>query len=197
MRGLNIAGLEVRHIGPFDLAIAPGECVVLTGPSGTGKSLLLRSVADLVPHRGQVCLNGRSCDLTPPPDWRKTVALLPSESRWWHDRVGEHFHGYDRGQLTRLGLDPSVMDWDVRRLSSGEKQRLALLRLLSNQPAALLLDEPTANLDRENTRKVESLLMDYKTARNVPLLWVSHDAEQSDRIADRRFLLHENRLTPI
>lgn len=197
MRGLNIKGLQVRHIGPFDLTIAPGECVVLTGPSGAGKSLLLRSVADLVPHSGKVRLNGSDCDQTPPPGWRKTVALLPSESRWWHDTVGEHFHDHDRGQLARLGFDASVMKWDIRRLSSGEKQRLALLRLLVNQPAALLLDEPTANLDAENTGKVEHLLMEYKAARNASLLWVSHDADQAGRVADRRFLLAENRLTAL
>ncbi len=197
MNRLDIQQLQIRHIGPIDLTIGPGECVVLTGPSGAGKTLLLRSVADLVPHTGKICLGDIICDETPPPQWRKKVALLPSESRWWYDIVGEHFSRFDKNQLVCLGFEEDVMTWDVRRLSSGEKQRLAILRLLINQPDVLLLDEPTSNLDAANIKRVETLFMEEKATRNTSLLWVSHDEAQAERVADRHFRLAENRLMSI
>ena len=197
MNTLNLKNLCVRHIGPIDLCIAPGECVVMTGPSGIGKTLLLRAVADLVPHTGEICLGKTSCDQMPPPVWRQKVALLPSESRWWYDTVGEHFIRFDNDHLTSLGFEETVMAWDVRRLSSGEKQRLAILRLLANQPEVLLLDEPTSNLDPDNIKQVETLLLNYKVTRNTSLFWISHDKAQARRVADRQFKLIENRLIPV
>jgi ABC-type iron transport system FetAB ATPase subunit len=197
MNRLDIQNLCIRHIGPIDLGIEPGECVVLTGPSGAGKTLLLRAVADLIPHTGEICLGDIVCTQTPPPVWRKKVALLPAESRWWYDTVGEHFCQYDQKQLVCLGFDDSVMTWDIRRLSSGEKQRLAILRLLVNQPEVLLLDEPTSNLDVDNIKRVETLFLDDKAARNTSLLWVSHDEAQAERVADRRFRFDQNRLKSV
>jgi ABC-type iron transport system FetAB ATPase subunit len=197
MNRLDIQDLRIRHVGPIDLVIEPGECVVLTGPSGAGKTLLLRSVADLVPHTGKVCLGDTICNETSPPEWRKKVALLPSESRWWYDTVGEHFCRYDKNQLVCLGFEEDVMTWDVRRLSSGEKQRLAILRLLINEPDVFLLDEPTSNLDADNIKRVETLFMNEKVTQNTSLLWVSHDEAQAERMADRHFRLDENRLIPI
>lgn len=197
MNRLDIQNLQIRHVGPIDLVIEPGECVVLTGPSGAGKTLLLRSVADLDPHTGKICLGDISCDETAPPEWRKKVALLPSESRWWYDTVGEHFCRCDKNHLACLGFEEGVMAWDIRRLSSGEKQRLAILRLLIHQPDVLLLDEPTSNLDADNIKRVETLFMDEKATRNTSLLWVSHDEAQAERVADRRFRLEQNRLIPL
>ena len=197
MNRLDIQNLQIRHVGPIDLVVEPGECVVLTGPSGAGKTLLLRSVADLVPHTGKICLGDISCDETAPPEWRKRVALLPSESRWWYDTVGEHFCRCDKSHLACLGFEEGVMAWDIRRLSSGEKQRLAILRLLIHQPDVLLLDEPTSNLDADNIKRVETLFMDEKATRNTSLLWVSHDEAQAERVADRRFRLEQNRLIPL
>ena len=90
--------LQVTHIrpherGPYSLHIAAGECVALRGPSGSGKSLLLRAIADLDPHEGEVTLDGVACEMIPAPEWRRQVALLPVESQWWLDEVGEHFPG--------------------------------------------------------------------------------------------------------
>lgn len=195
--GLKLKNLYVHHIGPIDLSIAPGECVVMTGSSGTGKTLLLRAMADLVPHTGEVSLDDTDCEQTPPPAWRKKVGLLPSESRWWYDTVGEHFHGFDKEHLACLGFEENVMTWDVRRLSSGEKQRLAILRVLANQPEVLLLDEPTSNLDAGNIKQVETLFLNDKVTRDTSLFWVSHDEAQAERVADRWFRLNDNQLTAV
>lgn len=80
------------------------------------------------------------------------------------------------------------------RASTGERQRLALLRLLSNRPEALLLDEPTAALDPKNVAAVETLVADYRREHQVPVLWVSHDPEQIARVANRHFRVEDGRL---
>jgi putative ABC transport system ATP-binding protein len=198
---LEARALQVRHIGPLDFAMAAGECVSLSGESGTGKSLLLRALADMEPHGGQVLLDGVPCDAMAPTRWRRNVALLAAESAWWHDRVGAHFSDPQVSLLMELGFQEQVLAAEVHRLSTGERQRLALLRLLAGSPRVLLLDEPTASLDPQNTRRVERLLSRYRENRNAALLWVSHDPEQVRRVAQRHWhladgSLHEQGLAP-
>ncbi len=186
---------RTRHVGPIDLAIGAGECVCIRGASGSGKSLLLRAIADLDLHQGEARLDTRACAVTPAPQWRRQVALVMAEGQWWAETVGEHFaDGCDPAWLERLGLPAAALDWQVARCSTGERQRLALLRTLMRQPAALLLDEPTGNLDEDSTARVEALLDDYRRAHDAALLWVSHDPRQAARVAQRRFVLEEGRL---
>lgn len=184
-------------LAPVDLALAAGEILCLSGPSGAGKSRLLRAIADLEPHSGRLWLDGTPSEAMTPEQWRSRVGLLPAESGWWADRVEAHFrHPPAADALAELGFNTAILQQRVDRLSSGERQRLALLRLLANQPRVLLLDEPTANLDPANVRRVEDLLLRYRSARNAALLWVSHDPEQIERIADRHLDLQDGRLHP-
>ena len=189
---LDIQDLRFQQRGPYAFTVGHGECVGLTGPSGSGKTLLLRAIVDLDPHEGRVRLDTTWCHQTAAPDWRRLVGMLPAESCWWFDRVAEHFHAFDKldpQQLALLNFTPDVGQWEISRLSSGEKQRLALLRLLENQPHALLLDEPTASLDQENSERVEALLTKYQQQHQAPVLWVSHDPEQLARLANRQFFM--------
>ena len=199
MAALRLDRLGFLNRGPIDLTIEPGECVALAGPSGSGKTLMLRAIADLDPHEGRVYLGEDEAQQLPAPLWRHRVGLLPAESQWWHDRVGDHFPPVPgetttagqalagRNWLEELGFADGVMDWDTSRLSTGEKQRLALVRLLRNRPHALLLDEPTASLDPENVGRVERLITELRHATQIPVLWVTHDAAQISRIADRGY----------
>lgn len=190
--------LVARHVGPLSLSIAAGECVCVLGASGSGKSLLLRAIADLDPHGGDIFLDGRACSATPASEWRGAVMLVMAESQWWFDTVGDHFiDGADAAWLERLGLTEAAMNWSVARCSTGERQRLALLRALMRRPAVLLLDEPTGNLDDESSRCVENLLADYRRTRQAAVLWVSHDERQAARVAARRFVLEDGNLTEI
>ena len=132
--------------------------VCISGPSGSGKTSLLRAIADLDEHEGNVSLDGIECNGLRAPDWRRRVGLLPAESDWWYEHVGEHFAAVSEDGLKQLGFDSSMLGRKVLRLSSGERQRLALLRLLANEPQVLLLDEPTASLDPKNTRRAEQLI---------------------------------------
>lgn len=192
---LAVRALAFDHGGPFDLSLRAAECIGLSGPSGSGKTRLLRCIADLDVHRGRVWLDGVACEDVPPPSWRRRVALLPAESAWWNDEVGAHFAG-DPGpeRLESLGFTEQVLRWRVDRLSSGEKQRLAVLRVLSIQPRVLLLDEPTANLDEENIGRVEALIQAYLRDANAAAIWVSHDQGQLQRVAGRRYRVAQGRL---
>ena len=176
--------------GPFNFAAAPGACLTFMGPSGVGKSLLLRALADLDPHRGEVFLGDLSQSACPPHDWRRQVAYVPAAAGWWAETVAEHFG--DLASLTddlvALGLPPECGAWPVARLSSGERQRLSLLRAVALHSPVLLLDEPTANLDADTSLAVENWLLAQKRA-GVTLIWVTHDAAQAQRVADRRFAL--------
>ena len=184
MPDLTLEALTTHHVGPVDLTIAAGRCTVLHGPSGAGKSLLLRAIADIDPHEGSVRLGDTACEAIPAPLWRSRVGLLSAESRWWYPTVGPHFPAGTIPQAQSLGFAADVANWEIRRLSTGERQRLALLRLLAHQPQALLLDEPTASLDPDSVLKVEGLVAAYRAEQQAPVLWVSHDPAQMGRVGD-------------
>ena len=194
---LQITDLRTPLIGPISLSVAPGECVALLGPSGAGKSLFLRAIADLDPNDGRVSLDGRDRDGMPAYEWRRLVALVPAESGWWADRVGAHFNPrFDfAALLAAVGL-PEALGWEVGRLSTGERQRLGLVRALGEEPRALLLDEPTAALDQAATAQVERLIS-AECARGAPVLMVTHDAAQAARLAARSFRIKQGRLQPM
>ncbi len=126
--------------------------------------------------------------------WRRHVGMLPAESQWWWPTVGEHFINIDAEMHAMLGFECAVMHWPVTCLSSGERQRLALLRLLALQPQVLLLDEPSANLDNNNVRRVEALIVDYCARHNACVVWVSHDIEQIARLGGRHCRLANGKL---
>ncbi len=191
---LTVSELRFHEFGPFSLKVGREECVGLSGPSGTGKTLLLRSIADLDPHEGEVQLDSQESTSLPAPRWRQQVGLLAAESEWWYDDVGAHFTRVDKALLSALGFEPDVMGWQISRLSTGEKQRLAILRLLVQQPRILLLDEPTANLDHGNRDRVEQLIRSYLSQRKAGALWVAHDPAQLERVTTRSYQLKDGTL---
>ncbi len=194
MAHLTLSQFQTDLLQPFDLEVKGGECFTLSGPSGCGKSKLFRAIADLDPHQGSLYLDNRCSTEIAPPLWRQQVGLLPAESGWWGDIVGEHFTSPTPAYLTALGFTPSVLQWPVERLSSGERQRLALARLLNNQPQVLLLDEPTANLDAENTLIMERIITDYHRTHNCATLWISHSLEQQQRIGQQHLIIDDGRV---
>ncbi|WP_444910590.1 ABC transporter ATP-binding protein [Microbulbifer sp. TRSA005] len=185
MSKLHIENLSNDLLQKVDLAIAPGEVVCLSGPSGSGKSRLLRAIADVDPHNGQISLGNNLQEAMSGHQWRRQVMLVPAQSAWWYETVGEHFNQPMGQALKILGFPDEATEWQVSRLSSGEKQRLALIRALSYTPQALLLDEPTANLDADTTSKVETWLMDEISKHQYPVIWVAHNREQIQRVASR------------
>jgi putative ABC transport system ATP-binding protein len=182
--------LRSEFAGPFELSLEAGACVAITGRSGSGKSLFLRMIADLDPNQGKVWLNGIARASLPAPEWRRRATYVSAESGWWADTVIEHFAPIRRGQAaalaTRLGLHADLMDALIARLSTGEKQRLSLVRALLPDPLVLLLDEPTGPLDEESVVRVEALLQE-RMATGTSIVLVTHDPNQADRLGTQRY----------
>ena len=186
--------LSTSHVGPVTLSVARGECVAILGASGSGKSLLFRAIADLDPNQGDVSLNGQSREDMQAYEWRRKVSFVPAETGWWADRVRDHFDaGGDVEDLLEAVDLKDALDWEVSRLSTGERHRLGIVRALQTGPAVLLLDEPTAALDAGMTGVVEGLIR-QQLAKEVCVLMVTHDPEQAKRIADRSVEMIAGRL---
>ncbi len=169
---------------PVDLALQTGEILLVQGPSGSGKSRLLRALADLDPHEGNILLDDMPQQRWKPCDWRAAVMYFPAQPAWWRDTAAQHFMSPPSPDwLAALELAPELLEKPIAMLSSGEQQRLALLRGLVRQPRILLLDEPTANLDDATAIRVESLLQEYLAAApGRGAVWVSHSAAQAARL---------------
>lgn len=197
---LAVESLLRPGLGPISFQIDRGECLALTGSSGAGKTQLLRSLVELDVCQGEVIINGILRSDLSAPEWRRRIAYVPAESGWWADTVGDHFAVPERATalLSQLGFDQSsnVFDWPVARLSSGERQRLALVRGLYSKAEVLLLDEPTSSLDRDNAEVVEKLLQSQMEA-GVSILLVSHDPVQVARMAKRSIHLENGRLAAL
>ncbi|MCK1732958.1 ATP-binding cassette domain-containing protein [Bradyrhizobium sp. 138] len=186
---LTVSRLKRLHISvSFDLQ--DGECVALQGPSGVGKTLLLRSIADLDPNEGAVKLDGTPREAVPAPAWRKRVTYLAAEPGWWSDIVQEHFTAWDDALplVMRLGLPDDCGPWPVQRLSTGERQRLGLVRGLMLRSRVLLLDEPTSALDSVSAAAVEALIAE-RVADGTSVIWSTHDDAQARRVGSRIFAM--------
>lgn len=199
---------EVKNIsflsrGPYSLTLRAGDCIGLTGPSGVGKTLLFKAFVDLLPCEGEILLKGTHRYDIPAPLYRSMVSLVLADSVWWYDRVGDHFIVSDQEDsfvhhsLPELGFELDVLEWRVANLSSGERQRLSLLRSLQKKPVVLLLDEPTSSLDGDNTKLVENFVKKYCRKNDIPVIWISHDHNQLLRVSSRQLLLGVNSLTEL
>jgi putative ABC transport system ATP-binding protein len=179
-----------------DLAIADREFVALVGPSGSGKSTVLNLIGGLdQPTSGEVWINGTELSAS---DERaltrhrrqqvgfvfQSFNLLPRLTAEENVAIPLMFSGVEekerlaraRGLLERVGLG-SRLDHRPTQLSSGEQQRVAIARALVGQPALLLADEPTGNLDTATGAEIMSLLKELNQERGLTLLVVTHDPE--------------------
>ena len=194
---LSLKDLKSPIAGPFDLELAAGECLAITGESGSGKSLFLRMIADLDPNEGEVKLDGVDRSSLPSPAWRRRAPYVAAESGWWLKNAAEHF-APDRLEAARtlaasLGVRSAPFEGEVARLSTGERQRLAIVRALVLDSPVLLLDEPTGSLDPESTLKVEAVLIERLRA-GLALVLVSHEPAQAGRLGARHRVMRDRRL---
>lgn len=194
---LSLHHLQSPHAGPISLTLAAGECVALVGASGAGKSVCLRMIADLDPCTGAVLLDGVDRAAWSGPDWRRMVVYQPAEPAWWEGTAEAHFPPAQRAHaqalLPALKLAPATWTTDVTRLSTGERQRLALVRSLASAPKVLLLDEPAAALDPETTLALEAVLQRHLD-QGMAIILVTHGQEQAQRMARRHLRMVQGRL---
>jgi len=187
---LKIERLQILALPPLSFEVDAGACLAVEGPSGSGKSRLLRAIADLDPADGNVLIDGAERRTFSPGDWRRAVRYVAAEPGWWAATALEHFSSPEvaRAVAERFGIDPGRLSADISTLSTGERQRLAFGRAVEDDPPVLLLDEPTAALDDHATRLVEADI-ERRLANGAVVLIASHDAAQIERLSDARLQL--------
>lgn len=191
--------------------IGAGERVAVVGPSGAGKTLLLRSLALLDPiDEGEILWRGEPVPDTGVPAYRRGAIYLHQRPALLEGTVETNLRrpfgfaaansGYDPDRvkelLSALARDEAFLAKRTEDLSGGEAQITALLRALQLAPDLLLLDEPTAALDREAVSAIERLVQVWFSEREGEraLVWVSHDPEQARRMTTRVLRLSAGRL---
>ncbi|TLF81362.1 ABC transporter ATP-binding protein [Nocardia cyriacigeorgica] len=174
-----------------DLTIRRGEFVVLLGPSGTGKTTLLRLLTGLeVPDAGEVLVPGRRTTVYQEP------RLIPSKRVLANVLIGLRRNRITReaglAALAEVHLDGKANQWPAT-LSGGEAQRAALARALVREPELLLLDEPFAALDALTRLRMQDLVGDLVARHRPAVLMVTHDVDEAVRLADRVIVLDRGR----
>jgi ABC-type methionine transport system ATPase subunit len=188
-------------------ASLPGGACAVVGPSGSGKSSLLRLLNRLAdPDRGTVAYRGRDVADYQVLALRREVCLVPQLPALLDGSVadnvvyGARLAGHDTdvaAKLELVGLGGDFAGRDAARLSVGEQQRVMLARALALEPAVLLLDEPTSALDERSQSAVETTLAQLERALDISLVLVTHDAGQAQRLADWTLRLEGGRVVDV
>lgn len=202
----------IRAVDGVSMTVDRGEMVVLYGPSGSGKTTLLQLIAAvLTPDDGEVLVDGKDVHKLPrkrrdeyrlrqlgvvgqPSDLINGARAIENASlKLWLARPRRDRGGADiEGLLERLGLGER-MRHRTEQLSMGERQRVMIAQALSTEPALVLADEPTGNLDTQRTIEVLNLMSELCRERKTAILLVTHDP-QAAMFADRVHELHDGKL---
>lgn len=187
-----------RILDGVTAALPDGGVTCLVGPSGSGKSTMLRLCNRLeVPTSGVVRFRGEDIDRLDPLAHRRQVGMVFQRPTPFPGTVRDNLLVALPGApddvlaaaLERAALPATFLDRIADELSGGEAQRVCLARTLVTGPQVLLMDEPTSALDPEATKLLERRAQHVAREEGMPVVWVSHDLEQVDRIADARFLV--------
>ncbi len=195
-----------------DVQLMAGQNLAIVGPTGAGKSLLLRCLAGLDPaDEGRIAIDDKPLDQWQMPAYRARVVYLHQRPALWEGSVEDNLRavfrlaahrskGYDRSvtirRLAAFDRDATFLEKYAADLSGGEAQIVALTRALSVEPSVLLLDEPSASMDATATEQAEELVARWVAeSPGRASMWTSHDAAQVERVADRTLTLDGSRAT--
>ena len=193
----------------IDLDIAKGELIVLLGPSGSGKTTLLNLIAGIdTANSGEILVLGKNLsemtDLELTEYRRDSVGyifqfynLLPNLTVMENASLGLELKGeeldYAKIILDKVGLEDKSQRFPAQ-LSGGEQQRVAIARAMAKSPALIVADEPTGNLDKNNSQSVRNLFKEI--SNDATIIIATHDNDYLE-IADRAYELNEGKLAKI
>jgi len=206
------AGHELTVLNDLEFALQPGESVAIIGASGSGKTTLLNLLGGLdQPTTGTVFINGQDVhqlnNKAQDQLRNKTLGFVYQ----FHHLLGEFTaqenvampliiakQPFDEAMqqaasiLEQVGLAERLTH-KPSQLSGGERQRVAIARALVHNPACILMDEPTGNLDRNTAKSVQKLMLELKQAITSSFIIVTHDQELADQL-DRKLVLQDGKL---
>jgi molybdate/tungstate transport system ATP-binding protein len=210
---IRVENLSVRlpdfALNGVSFDVAPGEFFTILGPTGAGKTLILESIAGMVPiSGGRIRIGGR--DVTDLPPERRGIgivyqdqALFPHLSVIQNIRYGLRYRPKTAGReaeidrlVPRLGLQP-LLARAVVNLSGGERQRVALARALAVAPEILLLDEPLSALDPNFREEIRDLLKSLHRETGITALMVTHDFAEAHFLATRTAVISGGRIEQV
>lgn len=188
---------EKTIIDNISLEVKEGDFISIVGPSGSGKSTLLKLISNLIsPTKGKIFYKNKNFDDYNPIELRKMIGYIFQTPYLFGDFVKENLEypykvrnqEMDEDRISQLfslfKMDTGYINRDVRNLSGGEQQRIALIRSLLFMPEVLLLDEITSALDEENKEIVEEVICSLNQG-GTTVMWVTHDLEQSRKYSNK------------
>lgn len=200
---------EHTILSNLSVDIEKGDYISVMGPSGSGKSTFLKLCCHLIsPTEGKILFNDNDVMQQDPIELRKKICYCFQTPVLFGETVEDNIsfaysirkQAIDRERIASLfskfHMNPDYMKHDVKTLSGGEKQRIALIRTLLFKPDVLLLDEVTSALDADNTLIVENAI-ETMNREGITVLWVTHNPEQGKKYADKLLTIEGGKITSL
>ena len=207
VRDLEVGFQKQPLLSIENLTVNSGEVLAITGPSGIGKTSLLKTIAGLLtPISGSV----QVCEATSPQKpARGTIGYIPQKlglvrhsSVWANVMLGSragnkkpHSREQSTNAILAMGLEEKRNE-PIKRLSGGQQRRVAIARTLAQRPKLILADEFLSELDEETSDRVVKAVMEYVSSSGAAMVLVEHDISRAREISDRLLVIDDGRLNP-
>ena len=207
IRDLEVGFQKQPLLSIENLIVNSGEVLAITGPSGIGKTSLLKTIAGLLtPISGLV----QVCEaISPEKPARGTIGYIPQKlglvrhsSVWANVMLGSragntksHSRGQSTNAILAMGLEEKRNE-PIKRLSGGQQRRVAIARTLAQRPKLILADEFLSELDEETSDRVVKAVMQYVSSSGAAMVLVEHDISRAREISDRLLVIDDGRLNP-
>ena len=207
IRDLEVGFRKQPLLSIENLIVNSGEVLAITGPSGIGKTSLLKTIAGLLtPISGLV----QVCEaISPQKPARGTIGYIPQKlglvrhsSVWANVMLGSragntksHSRGQSTNAILAMGLEEKRNE-PIKRLSGGQQRRVAIARTLAQRPKLILADEFLSELDEETSDRVVKAVMQYVSSSGAAMVLVEHDISRAREISDRLLVIDDGRLNP-